>query len=118
MAAHWLNEILTNFVPALCQPLHLSRLLGRRDVTVLLRRLCIVLQSIPWPLDDESRYTNGGTPFGGGGLKNWTARSPLFNTDEMKTPLLILAFGASSGSSSLEEQWEAYSTLYQQHKPV
>jgi len=72
------------------------------------------VQSILWDLSDEDRYFMHGTPFGGVGLKNWVAKSPLFNTDKMKTPLLILSFTPWS----VLEQWEAYSTLQQQHKPV
>jgi len=74
------------------------------------------LQSVLWldaEGDFETRYENGGLPFGEG-LKNWLVKSPLFNTDKMKTPLLILGFAPLG----VLEQWEEYSTLYQQHKPV
>jgi hypothetical protein len=75
------------------------------------------LQSVLWldvEGDFETRYENGGLPFGDKGLKNWLAKSPLFNTDKMKTPLLILGFAPLG----VLEQWEEYSSLYQQHKPV
>ena len=75
------------------------------------------LQSMLWLQvkgDFETRYENGGLPFGAEGLKNWIVKSPVFNTDKMKTPLLILSFAPGA----LLAQWEEYSTLYQQNKPV
>jgi dipeptidyl aminopeptidase/acylaminoacyl peptidase len=72
------------------------------------------VQSILWDVNDEDRYFMHGTPFDKKGLDHWIAKSPLFNTDKMQTPLLIL----SLAPWSVLEQWEAYSTLHQQNKPV
>jgi dipeptidyl aminopeptidase/acylaminoacyl peptidase len=65
-------------------------------------------------LDREADPINGGKPFGQEGLKNWLARSPEFNMDKAKTPLLLLQPGAQMVLSG----WEPYAALRYLRKPV
>jgi dipeptidyl aminopeptidase/acylaminoacyl peptidase len=55
----------------------------------------------------------GAKPFGDG-LQEWLKRSPGFNLDKIKTPLLV----AGEGPLSLLGMWEPYAGLRYQHKPV
>lgn len=50
----------------------------------------------------------------GQGLSAWIQRSPGFKLDSVKTPLRIEAIGPSS----VLMEWEIYSSLREQHKPV
>ena len=65
-------------------------------------------------LDREADAINGGKPFGAEGLKNWLARSPEFNMDKVRTPLLLLLPGAPS----VFADWEPYAALRYLKKPV
>ena len=56
---------------------------------------------------------NGGKPWGAG-LVNWAARSPTFNLDKVKAPLLVTALGRFS----LMSGWEPYAGLHRLGKPV
>jgi dipeptidyl aminopeptidase/acylaminoacyl peptidase len=61
----------------------------------------------------EYERINGGQPFGPN-LGRWLEQAPGFHLDQVQTPLRIEAIGASS----LLQEWELYSALRQQHKPV
>jgi dipeptidyl aminopeptidase/acylaminoacyl peptidase len=65
-------------------------------------------------LDREADAINGGKPFGAEGLKNWLARSPEFNMDKVRTPLLLLQPGAAAVAAG----WEPYAALRYLNKPV
>jgi dipeptidyl aminopeptidase/acylaminoacyl peptidase len=65
-------------------------------------------------LEREADAINGGKPFGTEGLKNWLARSPEFNMDKVRTPLLLLQPGATSVFGG----WEPYAALHYLKKPV
>jgi dipeptidyl aminopeptidase/acylaminoacyl peptidase len=65
-------------------------------------------------LDRSADAINGGKPFGGAGLKNWLARSPEFNMDKVRTPLLLL----QPGAASVFGDWEPYAALRYLKKPV
>ena len=55
----------------------------------------------------------GGSP-NGRGLEKWVASAPDFHLDSLKTPLTIEAIGPAS----LLGEWELYSSLREQNKPV
>jgi len=55
----------------------------------------------------------GAPPFGKG-LKTWLARSPGFNLDKVTTPLLVVGVG----QADIPAEWEPYSSLWHQNKPV
>jgi hypothetical protein len=61
----------------------------------------------------NSNATIGARPFGEG-LQAWLKRSPVFNMDEITTPLLVVA----NGRPSLLFQWEPYAALRYLNKPV
>lgn len=61
----------------------------------------------------EAEKMWGGRPFGSG-LKKWFDRAPGFNLGKVKAPLLIQAFGRDS----ILGEWEIYSSLRNQRKPV
>jgi hypothetical protein len=61
----------------------------------------------------EQEAANGGKPFGAG-LENWVKNAATFNLSKVRTPVRIEALG----ESSILEEWEIYSSLYQQGKPV
>jgi dipeptidyl aminopeptidase/acylaminoacyl peptidase len=63
----------------------------------------------PW----EADAINGARPFGAG-LKSWLARSPEFNMEKVKAPLLLL----QPGPEAVLEDWEPYATLSILRKPV
>ena len=65
-------------------------------------------------LDREADAINGGKPFGSESLKNWLARSPEFNMDKVRTPLLLLQPGAPAVLAG----WEPYAALRYLNKPV
>jgi dipeptidyl aminopeptidase/acylaminoacyl peptidase len=56
---------------------------------------------------------NGGRPLGAG-LQQWLERSPTFNMDKVRAPLLVVA----NGRSNILFMWEAYAALYLLDKPV
>lgn len=55
----------------------------------------------------------GTSPFGAG-LKRWVQDAPGFHLDRVKTPVRIEAINPTS----VLEEWELYSSLYLQNKPV
>jgi dipeptidyl aminopeptidase/acylaminoacyl peptidase len=57
---------------------------------------------------------NGGKPFGVEGLKNWIGLAPGFRLDAVRVPVRVEALGAAS----LLTEWELYSSLRLQGKPV
>jgi dipeptidyl aminopeptidase/acylaminoacyl peptidase len=61
----------------------------------------------------DAEGLNGARPFGEG-LQQWLKRSPEFNVDQVKTPLLVVAIG----QSSLLGMWEPYAALRCLNKPV
>jgi dipeptidyl aminopeptidase/acylaminoacyl peptidase len=66
----------------------------------------------PWgAVDDEA--ANGGKPFGTG-LQSWIKAAAGFNLDKVRAPVRIEALG----EISVLEEWELYSSLRQQGKPV
>jgi hypothetical protein len=61
----------------------------------------------------EGQTVYGMKPFGGG-LKKWLQWAPGFHLDKIQTPLLL----TSITPMSVLTEWEIYSSLYQQNKPV
>jgi dipeptidyl aminopeptidase/acylaminoacyl peptidase len=61
----------------------------------------------------EHEDANGGEPFGPG-IQRWLKTAVGFNLDKVKTPVRIEALGRLS----VLGEWETYSSLYQQGKPV
>jgi len=59
---------------------------------------------------DEIR---GASPFGAG-LSRWIEEAPGFHLDQVNTPVRIEAINPTS----VLQEWELYSSLYMQHKPV
>lgn len=72
------------------------------------------LSAVDSGLDRAADPINGGKPFGAEGLKNWLARSPEFNMDKVRTPLLLL----QPGAPSVFGDWEPYAALRYLKKPV
>jgi WD40 repeat protein len=64
-------------------------------------------------LQEQFRRTNGALPFGKG-LERWLKVAPNFQLDKIRTPLRIEAIRPAS----LLSEWELYSSLIQQKKPV
>lgn len=62
---------------------------------------------------EESEKINGAKPVGEG-LQKWFANAPDFHLDRVETPLRIEALGPRS----VLLEWEIYSSLQQQGKPV
>lgn len=61
----------------------------------------------------EHESANGGKPFGEG-LERWMKSAVGFNLDKVKAPVRIEAIGLVS----VLGEWELYSSLFQQRKPV
>lgn len=61
----------------------------------------------------EAQRLYGASPWGKG-LGKWLELAPSFHLDRIRTPLLITAITPPS----LLQEWEIYSSLYQQEKPV
>ena len=61
----------------------------------------------------EQETANGGKPFGAG-LESWVRNAPGFNLDKVQVPIRIEALGRIS----VLGEWEVYSSLYLQGKPV
>lgn len=72
------------------------------------------LVAVDTGLDRSADALNGGKPFGAQGLKNWLARSPEFNMDKVRAPLLLL----QPGVPAVFEDWEPYAALRYLKKPV
>jgi dipeptidyl aminopeptidase/acylaminoacyl peptidase len=62
----------------------------------------------------EFEAINGAKPVGEQGLKAWLESAPGFKLDKVQTPVLIQAINPSS----VLLEWEIYSSLRQQGKPV
>jgi dipeptidyl aminopeptidase/acylaminoacyl peptidase len=62
---------------------------------------------------NEANSIIGALPFGEG-LQHWLKRSPGFNLDKIKAPLLVVG----EGPSSLLFMWQPYGGLRYLHKPV
>jgi len=74
------------------------------------------LQSIMFDVNrsnSEGSQIYGAPPFGEG-LANWVSAAPGFHLDKVHTPLMISAIAPMS----VLEEWEIYSSLHQQGKPV
>jgi dipeptidyl aminopeptidase/acylaminoacyl peptidase len=67
----------------------------------------------PANLHEQMDRIRGGSPFGAG-LKRWIEESPGFHLDQVQTPVRIEAINPTS----VLQEWELYSSLYMQHKPV
>lgn len=61
----------------------------------------------------EGEAANGAKPFGPG-LERWVANASTFNLYKIDIPVRIEAIG----TASVLQEWEIYSSLYQQGKPV
>jgi dipeptidyl aminopeptidase/acylaminoacyl peptidase len=72
------------------------------------------LFAVDGDFDRHADAINGGKPFGGKGLKNWLARSPEFNMDKVRTPLLLV----QPGAPAVFGDWEPYAALRYLKKPV
>lgn len=74
------------------------------------------VQAIMFDVDrspHEGTSIYGAAPFGTG-LKKWIDSAPGFHFDRVQAPVMITAITAGS----ILEEWELYSSLRQQHKPV
>jgi hypothetical protein len=65
-------------------------------------------------IEKQAEQINHGKPIAGEGLENWVHTAPGFHLKEVCTPLRIEAIGPMS----VLGEWEIYSSLEQQHKPV
>ena len=66
----------------------------------------------PWGAVDEEA-ANGGKPFGRA-IQSWLKNAAGFNLDKVQAPVRVEALG----EISVLGEWEIYSSLYQQGKPV
>jgi dipeptidyl aminopeptidase/acylaminoacyl peptidase len=67
-----------------------------------------------WPqLTNEIEAANGGKPFGNR-LQHWLQTAANFNLDKVQSPIRI----ETHGQLSILGEWETYSSLYLQGKPV
>jgi dipeptidyl aminopeptidase/acylaminoacyl peptidase len=64
-------------------------------------------------LPEQFEAIRGGKPFGAG-LDRWIRDAPGFHLDQVETPVRIEAINPTS----VLQEWELYSSLYMQHKPV
>jgi len=64
--------------------------------------------------DREFEKINQARPFSEEGLKKWMELAPGFHLDRVEAPLRIEAIGPTS----ILREWEIYSSLWQQNKPV
>jgi dipeptidyl aminopeptidase/acylaminoacyl peptidase len=73
------------------------------------------MQAMLYDLDraSEGQKIYDAKPFGEG-LEKWIQFAPSFHLDRVNTPLMITAIAPDS----ILEEWEIYSSLYQQKKPV
>lgn len=65
-------------------------------------------------LKAEFERIDGSPPFGRQNMERWLGSAPGFSSDHIQTPLRI----ESHGGSSILQEWEVYSSLRLQHKPV
>jgi dipeptidyl aminopeptidase/acylaminoacyl peptidase len=65
-------------------------------------------------IEKQAELINDGKPIAGEGLANWIDAAPGFHLDKVRTPLRIEAIGPMS----VLGEWEIYSSLEQQGKPV
>jgi hypothetical protein len=72
----------------------------------------LVFSSTQGSLPEEEQIY-GTLPFGEG-LQTWVKEAPSFNLDRVETPLLITALGPDS----ILQEWEIYTSLRMQKKPV
>lgn len=72
------------------------------------------LQGVDTGLDRDADAINGGKPFGPNGLRDWLVRSPEFNMDKVRAPLLL----QQPGPDSVLADWEPYAALRHLKKPV
>jgi hypothetical protein len=73
-----------------------------------------VLGSDTAGLDRQFDQQTGSSPLDHEGMSIWLARSPGFNMDKVKTPLLLV----QPGPMSTLADWEPYAMLRHLHKPV
>jgi dipeptidyl aminopeptidase/acylaminoacyl peptidase len=64
-------------------------------------------------LPEQFEAIRGGKPFGAG-KERWMKEAPGFHLDQVETPVRIEAINPTS----VLQEWELYSSLYMQHKPV
>jgi hypothetical protein len=64
--------------------------------------------------EGEFEKINQARPFGEEGLKKWMKLAPGFHLDRVETPLRI----ETIGPISILREWEIYSSLWEQNKPV
>jgi dipeptidyl aminopeptidase/acylaminoacyl peptidase len=64
-------------------------------------------------IQGQMESIRGARPFGDG-LKRWVEQAPAFHLDQVQTPVRIEA----NGPLSVLQEWELYSSLYMQGKPV
>lgn len=67
----------------------------------------------PAILHEQMDRVRGGSPFGSTQAK-WFEEAPGFHLDQVKAPVRIEAINPTS----VLQEWELYSSLYMQHKPV
>jgi dipeptidyl aminopeptidase/acylaminoacyl peptidase len=75
------------------------------------------LQFMFTPSPGKSDELNGAAPFGEG-LQLWLKRSPSFNLDKVRAPLLIMSGEGGQGYAGLLFSWGPYAGLYCLKKPV
>jgi dipeptidyl aminopeptidase/acylaminoacyl peptidase len=73
------------------------------------------MQTMLFDLDrtSEGEEIYGAKPFGRG-LKEWVNQAPTFHLDKVQAPVIITAITPGS----VLQEWEIYSSLYRQKKPV
>lgn len=77
--------------------------------------LAYILFSPDWPEGmREPEEANGARPFGAG-LLSWIKNAANFNLNKVQAPIAVTAIG---GLDSILGEWEIYSSLYLQKKPV
>jgi len=64
-------------------------------------------------VSEQNEKVRGSNPFGEG-LQNWVRDAPGFHTDRIQTPLRM----ETMNPASVLYEWEIYSSLFMQHKPV
>jgi dipeptidyl aminopeptidase/acylaminoacyl peptidase len=104
---HWLVEEALIHQPSLYRAAELVDGVDQSYMTYM-------LFSPNWPDGTAmGAESNGGRPFGKG-LESWVKNAAGFNLDKVQAPVRIEAHG----DLSLLQEWEIYSSLYQQSKPV
>jgi dipeptidyl aminopeptidase/acylaminoacyl peptidase len=67
-----------------------------------------------YPLQRQMDKVRGHSPIGAAALRHWLDEAPGFNLDRVRTPVRIEGIGPSS----VLQEWELYSSLRLQRKPV